>query len=528
MLRAVARFRNLGALAWPPVSQGRPPGRDFILLTHMPVRIRMLFLLLFPAWLQAQSPAGGRTAIEQALAQYHLSAAEASLPALSPPGYRAFYEATILMYKYFGTQDPAYLRELRGSWDIRLDQLETLSSEDPLKGVMQAELHAKRAILEFLDGNYFTAVRYARSSRSLIKQQQRLFPDNVEQYKVLGLFNVLLGAVPRSYKWITDALGFSGDLPVGMLHLEKAAQGSLLPLEASILLCYVEKNMLNQPEQAITRLRGLRAQQAENVLLDYFLATALMGVKANDEAITLLKTWSQRADGPVFALPHWDYQLGKAYYYRNDLDQAQRYLAAFLRDYRGSVFRADANFRLGMTLTLDGQYPLGRYFFTQVGAAQTSSLDEDAYARHMAERFAVAPPDPFLQDLFLARNYFDGGYYEKALQILQGRGGEIDMASLALRTEWHYRMGRILQAQGALPQAESHYARCIGQPDDPEARWLRAYAWFYRGEIAQAQGRPDQARTCYESALMLDGYFYQNGLENRCRAAVAALRTAGR
>ncbi|RMG54682.1 MAG: hypothetical protein D6722_28745 [Bacteroidetes bacterium] len=431
------------------------------------------------------------------------------------------------MYRYFGTQTPDHLRALRGAWDPWLAQVETLSSEDPLKGVMLAELHAKRAILEFLDGNYLTSVRYARSSRVLIKRQQKDFPDNTEQYKILGLFNVLLGAVPRTYKWITETLGFAGDLRVGVQHLEKAAaEGQLMSWEASILLSYVEKNMLEQPEQALLRMQRLQQQSPASPLLDYLVATALMGEKRNDQAIDLLQ---QQAAGVVSTLPHWGYQLGKAYAYRNDLPGAQRYLAAFLRDYEGGVFRADAYFRLGMALTLDGKYALGRYFFSQVGGeAPHSHLDGDAYARHMAERFARQAPTPFHQALFRARNFFDGGYHDQAVVVLQGTENSLAQQPEALRIEWHYRMGRIFHARGDLPQAESHYARCIGQADDAEARWMQAYAWYYRGEVAHSQGQPELARTCWEQALGFEDYFYQNGLENRCRAALAALRAAGR
>ena len=60
----------------------------------------------------------------------------------------------------------------------------------------------------------------------------------------------------------------------------------------------------------------------------------------------------------------------------------------------------------------------------------------------MAARFAVVPPDPFLQDLLLTCNNFDGGYGEKALQILQGHGGNANSISTDLRTEWPYRMAR--------------------------------------------------------------------------------------
>ena len=47
-----------------------------------------------------------------------------------------------------------------------------------------------------------------------------------------------------------------------------------------------------------------------------------------------------------------------------------------------------------------------------------SGFDEDEYAEYMASQFAETPPGTHVSELFRARNYFDGGYFEEALVIL--------------------------------------------------------------------------------------------------------------
>ncbi|GAB4407310.1 MAG: hypothetical protein OHK0039_09720 [Bacteroidia bacterium] len=467
-------------------------------------------------------------AIESALARYHLDRAEAQIGALPAGGYRAFYEATAQMYRYFGSQQPADVQRLRASWAGWRSTLDGLPGNDPLRGVMIAELEGKRALIEFLEGNYFTAVRHAYQARQEILAAQQRFPARVEPYKVLGLFNVLLGAVPRRYAWITRNLGFAGNVQEGMAQLTQASGGRLLPLEAQLLLCYVEKDMLNDAPAALARLQALRKAQPANVLLTYFTATALQGAKQNDAALQLLLAGDTQRDTAAAVLPHWDYLLGKAYYYQNNHRKAKYYFARFLRGYQGQVFRTDARFRLGMALTFNGQYDMGQAFFRQAGAAGTGGLDEDGYARDMARQFAAAAPAPEVLALFRARNAYDGGYYDQALAMLRAWESDFPQPSPAATIELHYRYGRVFEGLAQYDLAQQHYARCVAGPDLQASRWLQAYACYYQGHIARRQGDVARARQYYEQALRYDDCAYQNGLENRCKTALQELRQAWR
>jgi tetratricopeptide (TPR) repeat protein len=464
---------------------------------------------------------------EQHLAAFRLSEAKSSLEALnSQGGYRAFYEANIQAYEFFRTLDPANIQTFRGEWDRWESRLESLTDNDPLKYVMLSELHCKRAIMEFLDRNYLTAVRYARTGRVYVKRNQKNFPDNAEQFKILGIFNIALGAVPSKYHWITNTLGFRGDLMVGIQQLTQAAEkGKLLPLESELLLCIVRKNMLDQPDAALLRIEQLRKTRGPNMLLDYMQANIFIDIKRNEEALSIFKEgeeWYQNS--AVSYLVFWDYQLAKSYYFKNDLRNAQRYYARFLQGYQGTFMRKDANFRLGMSLTLNGSYSLGKRFFANVAEASDSDFDEDEYAQFMAKKFTEAPPSPAMMELFRARNFFDGGYYVQAvaaLDALRKLPGELSPGEIA---ESQYRYGRIYHSLGRLTEAATYYQQCAAQPVEDERVWLQAYAWFFQGTIAREQRTPALAKQHFEKALTFNKYFYQAGLENRCKAALSEMK----
>jgi len=418
-------------------------------------------------------------------------------------------------------------RRLQQAFDSLVEEIETLPSRDPLREVMLGEMHCKRALLEFLQHNYLSAVQHARLGRQHINRNVQRFPANASQLKMLGLFNVVLGAVPRRYQWLINLLGFNGDLDRGIDQLRQAAdQGQLLALEAEIILYHVDKNILNRTEAALTRLQAVRQQQGPNLLLDYFLATGLMSIKRNESALKVLYRRALYSGSDVFFIPFWDYQLGKAYYYQGDMTRARRYLARFVRDYRGSMFRTDAHFRLGMALTLSGHYSLGKNFFQAVSDGSGAEFDEDDYARHMAAQFAQAPPRPAVLRLFRARNYYDGGYLDRATAALQQlkprKLGQGD------RAEWHYRYARILHTQGKLGDAIGHYQECLALPVDSGLRYLHAYASFFQADIARAKNDLLRARKLYQQTLGYDDYFYQDGLENRCKAALDGLKRGRR
>ncbi|MDX1906771.1 MAG: hypothetical protein SF053_07025 [Bacteroidia bacterium] len=468
-----------------------------------------------------------RTEIETSLSLLHLADAERQITAMSSKPWQAYYRAHLPIYKYFATQDPAYAQTLRTNWDATIASVSALPATDPLRNVLLAELNCKRSFIEFLDENYLAATRYGRAGRSLIMQNQQKFPDNIDQKKTLGLMNVLLGSIPAKYQWVTGSLGFTGDLDAGVQQLQEfAAKGSLLRMEAQVILFVVEKNMLNRTDLAIKRIETERKRYTSpNIMLDFLQASAHLSIKQNDAGLGVLARKSQYINaGKAFFIPYWDYLLGKGHYYKDDLPNAQMYLAQFLRGYKGKLFRADANFRLGMALTMSGAYTVGKTFFKSV-ISSAGGFDEDEYAKHMANKFLTIPPSTQAISLFKARNLFDGGYFEKAITVLRDlEAAGLSKLSVDDRAELYYRYGRIYHSQGKLAIASSYYRRCVNEPSSSESQWLQAYSYSYMGDIARQSGNSPTAKVNYEKALSYNGYFYQSGLQNRCKVALSELK----
>jgi tetratricopeptide (TPR) repeat protein len=187
------------------------------------------------------------------------------------------------------------------------------------------------------------------------------------------------------------------------------------------------------------------------------------------------------------------------------------------------MYRSDAFFRLGMSFTLSGNYQAGKLCFHNLASGGNDNLEEDEYASFMAGQFLQAPPGPAAQALFRARNLYDGGYYDKALDILKRLTTQVNTLSDDERTELYYRYARIYHTLGEAAKARTAYRQCIDQPAVHQ-KWLQAYAHFFLGDLAREEGNNTMARTHFEEALAYDDYFYQAGLENRCKIALYDLK----
>lgn len=460
--------------------------------------------------------------IESDLGRFYLESANQKIKVLKSEPHKVFYTANVWVYKYIGTHDPVYLDSLMNNWSDLLSTLNELDDSDSMKLVLQADLAFKRSMLEFMEGNYFSAVRYAHSARSSIKKHAREYPNSNEGKKIQGVFNVAFGSVPRKYQWLIRTFGYEGDINLGMKQIHEAAEKSkFLRTEANLVAYYVEKNLVSRPQEAIDRLARFQRTMPSSILVDYFLSTGYGSLKQNEKALAILAKGSEyKKDPKVFFISYWDYSFGKSYYFKENYSLAGKYFERFLGNHKGKIYQVDATFRLGMAHTLQGAYHVGQAYFEKLDGL-ASGVDEDEYARHMSQKFKDQEPNGVLKTIFRARNLYDGGYYEKAKGLL----AQLNPNTLTLeeRTELYYRYARIYHTMGELSLALTNYEACISEPEGQQL-WLQVYSHYFMAEMARERRQYAEARSLYQKALSYDDYFYQSGMENRCKVALAEIK----
>lgn len=466
-----------------------------------------------------------RKLVEADMEKLHLEVANVRIAQLSP-AYKSFYQSNILIYKYAATQNSVYLNAFLNEFDNNIKQIQSIPTTHPHRNIFLSEMYGKRATLAFVKEDYLKAILDVKESYRLIQLNQKLFPGNSSNLKMLGLFNVLLSAVPQKYHWIINSLGFKGDLELGLKQLKSAIkEGDVLRQEASYMMYYVEKNLLAKHNDAMQRLLTEQQLTGESIALDFFLASGYFSLNQNEKAFAILSKRSKYLnDAKVFYIPYWDFLLGKCYYFKEDYTQAQNCFHRFVNNHKGNMYKTDATFRCGISYLLQGNYAAAKTEFNKIKTGKRSGFDEDEYAYGMATRFASVEPSYYTKALFRARILFDGGYFAKSLGILNGLKENMEGLSVENKAELHYRLGRIYHVQSNFTTAVFHYQASINTGNAGQSTYMQAYANYYLGEISRAQGKATEARAFYNKAISYNGYYYQNGLETKCKTALNRLK----
>ncbi len=321
------------------------------------------------------------------------------------------------------------------------------------------------------------------------------------QTRYLGLCMAALSTVPSAYRTVLDILGFEYDLKKGIELLE-ADHTDCLPLERQTMLFYCHKNLTRNVEKASQALQGL-----EKYAVGRYVAVsyALDVLKNPQRAQELLSQ-------PTRGFTYLDYQAGRLALYSGDYALAVEKFEAFAERCQG-IYHADARFKAGLAALCAGA-DAKKHF--EAAARAAAVFDEDLYAQKQARRYLDAPPTGNEIRLLKARLFFDGGFLQAALDELK----DLKVLGDEATTELHYRKGRIYHAMGKYDHALHHYS--VAQRQFPERNlWMKVYSGYHKGQIYEARGQMETARAEWRQCLKYNGYDYQNGLEQKVKAALA-------
>lgn len=464
--------------------------------------------------------------IERAMTRLELGSATLQTLQLRDKKQRTYYQMRILFLQHLVDEPSGFLERFVSHAKTALAELDALPEADPDKEWMMAEVFFLRGVVRAMHKQVVSSAVDMKSACDLASRAHASHPKLADPLKLIGVFNVAMSAVPRKLQWLGNALCFKGDLHTGLRQLATVAgSGRYLAVEAEILLFYFEKNLLSQPDAALRRAKALRARQPESKVFNYLLLSILLELRDIDAAIALGTEMEPvfRGQDDSDPLPIWSFNLGKAYFFRLDYPAAILHFDRFLNMYRGNTLRADALYRKGMALTLSGRYSEAKTVFLKFAGLEGSQFDADEYARKQATAYILHEPGRIDKQLYAARNLFDGGYYRRSLDSLVGLQAPQVVLTDNQKTELHYRLARNHHALNALPLARQHYEEAVRQLPGA-ALWMKVYSLYYLARIAEAGGDLEKAKGLYRAALAFDGYPYQSGLEQRCKAALQQLK----
>lgn len=409
---------------------------------------------------------------------------------------------------------------LQNNQDLRLNQLEEGDKNSPYFLYTKAEVNLQWALINVQMGDYLKAVWSLRSAFQQLKENQKRFPQFQANKKSLGVINALLGSVPDNYKWGLSLFGMSADAGEGIHYLEELQQYSagndfLFDRESTILYSFLLLHLQNQPQKAWDVLNEKKFPAPGNLMERYAYCYVGVYSKHTDAILNLRKNDRNFAtENDRFPMLH--FLTGLAYLNHLDNKDAAIYFQHFLLVNRNENHIKAAYQKLAWIAALKND--TAGYFrrMNDVRKYGKSTMDADKQAQKEAEtnRF---PQLAFLQ----ARLFFDGGYYEKAIEALNEKPA-VAYTDVASQTEYFYRAGRIFHEWGKTEDAVICYKKAMECGKNLQ-RYFAANAAYELGLIAEQRNDKTLAATYFHYVMNFREHEYKNSLDQKAKAALTRL-----
>jgi hypothetical protein len=403
----------------------------------------------------------------------------------------------------------------------RLDQLEEQDSTSPYYLYAQAEVNLQWALIRGRYGEYFSAAREIKKAHGLLLDNQKKFHGFILNEKGLGLINAFLGNLPDGIlKSTLSTFGIKGNLNQGIAMLDRLAEN--LPKskydafyeEVVFYYSFVLNDIAHSPLAYAKTMKYTSKISSSSLLKSYLQALVASKSGHNDEAIGILQA---RPSGSLYqSFPYLDFLLGSAKLNKLDYSALSEF-SKFLQQNKGVNYIKDSYLHIAWIALLKSDSEAYNAAIDKVKSVGYTYLEKDRQALNEAN------DAPSQRLLLKARLLYDGGYASKAFDVLSG-SNENDFKAGRDRTEYFYRLGRILDELGKDDQAVIQYERAVNL-----GRNLRYYyaanAALQAGKVFERKKNSSRSKAFFNIAIQLKNHDYESSIEAQAKAGLNRIQT---
>lgn len=401
----------------------------------------------------------------------------------------------------------------------RLERLSVVSESNPLALMSQAQLYLHQSALRLQKGEFASAAADVNRAFRLLKKNQRLHPDDLPNLRLFAALKAAYGAIPDQYRWLVSIVSsLSGSIDEGLAELhhileESTPLNNIYYTETILITALAEGKLNNKPEKGAEMMNRYFGKIPQNRLIQYVMANLEMMLGDMEAAIRVL---SINAGTPgAEKIPFLHYMLGKCKLFRGD-DDAQQHIRNFLVLTKGQHYIKDAYQKLAWHSLLRNDRSGYLDYMQQVLIKGSADTDEDRQAMREAEKREIPHPD-----LLRCRMLFDGGYYERAGQILT-EDLYNSLVHRAHRLEYLYRKGRVLHALKSYAEALHYYTLTITAGEN-EPYHFSCSAAYHCGLIHETLGSEGAAQRYYLICLQINPEVYATSIHQKARTALSRM-----
>ncbi|POY35625.1 hypothetical protein C3K47_14610 [Solitalea longa] len=422
-------------------------------------------------------------------------------------------------YTIFTTENESDFDRLKSKKSARLRRIEKDDERSPYYLFCQAEINIQWALTRARFGEYYTAALEINRAYGYLKENATKFPQFWPNNKNLGILNIVLGNAPSGLRTVLNTFGINADIKTGVNMMEQAltqlpaSDYSFFYDETALYLSYVLNDIVGDENAYAKTLKYLKPISDSCLLKSFVQGYICMKTAHNNEAISI---FSARPSGGSYApFKHIEYLLATAKLNRMD-DDANLFFQKYLTNYKGSFNIKDSYMRLAWCGLLEGDLKKYQQNMTLVKSKGFDYNDKDKHALKEAEQ---GVPDLYLLG---ARLLYDGGYYDRALNVLKSKK-ITEQISEKDKLEYSYRMGRIFDGMKDYDKAIQYYTQTIN--------WGSGRQWYFAansslslGKIYENQKNFAKAKQYYQLCLDMKGHEYKNGIDAKAKAGIKRLK----
>jgi len=445
----------------------------------------------------------------------------ANIMANDPDNLIAYHiENYIDLFTIFINEDEQEFDRLEKNKDRRLAKIKSGDKNSPYYLYTQAEIKLQWALVRLKFGEYFTALMEIKSAYKQLEKNEEKFPAFVPNKKSLSIMHAMIGTVPDNYRWGVKFLsGMDGTIDQGLREMKEVLEYArnndfIFEQEAMVMHAFLMLHLNNKDAEAWNLISESKLNPKESSLACFALANLAMRTGRNDEAIRILQQRPTSADYHPFH--YLDYMLGLAKLYRLD-DDADVFIQKFLNNFRGKNYIKEAYQKLAWNEIIHDNPEAYHKYMKACQAKGHDTVESDKTANKEA-KLGVAPNKILLK----ARLLFDGGYYQKAYDLLQPLSND-NFSTIKTKLEHHYRLGRITHKMKRYDEAIKYYQTTIDRGSD-QSYFYACNSALQLGKLHEALEQWGTAKEFYKKCLSLKPDEYKNGLHQQAKAGLNRLR----
>jgi len=421
-------------------------------------------------------------------------------------------------------EDRSYYEKCKSNKNIRLSNLQKNSLDSPYHLYIQSEINLQWAFTRIKFKQYFLAAYELQRAYSLLKKNEKLYPDFILNKKSLGILKILIGSIPSEYSWILNIVGIEGNINSGFEDLYALLQScysdekfSIFEEEILFYLSFLEMNMRNNHSSKEILLQKIEDCCLTNDLMIFCAARLSSRLGNNERTIKILE--KRNINNDKFYFHYLDYLYAMSKMYQQDYIEAQKYFLKFNRNFNGSNYIKSSFHKLFLISLLNDSTENQEKYMKMVLDKGDLFIDEDKQAESETKNFKEIN-----KDLLKSRLLFDGGYYQKALVQLNS----IDELSLNGNAkniiEYRYRKARVNQKISEKNQNIISLFFQVLEKDDNSNMYYHPMSTLQVATEYEKLGNYNEAIIFYKKVFDYADYDYEKGIQKSAQAGINRIK----